>query len=206
MSIHADDEYSLKFAVESELDDVVPGDGLAGLVIARYHKARRRRIAGAVGLFVIFAGIGVPIGVTATGGGSAKSAVLRVATFTLKLPQQYQVAAATAPACSIAASAADSAMSSAAAVPRPRVPADDAVAATDSPRCILMLLAPAGTPAASETGARPVSVGQYHAWLIPGSGGAAVVIADAARGQDLVIAGSRLSEPQFLRLVASGLS
>jgi hypothetical protein len=33
-----------------------------------------------------------------------------------------------------------------------------------------------------------------------------VVITDAASGQDLVIADSQLSEPQFLRLVATGLS
>jgi len=193
VSIHADDEYSLKFAVESELDDVVPSDGLATLVIARYHKTRRRRIAGAVGLFVIFAGLGVPIGLTATGGGGARSAMLRISTFTLRLPQQYHVAPATAPACAAAA----------AAVPRPRVPADDAVAAAAPAGCILMLLTPAGT---EPPGARPVTVGQYHAWLVPAGNGAALVFRDATPGQDLVIGESQLSEPQFLRLVATGLS
>lgn len=187
MSIHADDEYSLKFAVESELDDVVPSDGLAGLVIARYHKVRRRRIAGAVGLFVIFAGLGVPIGLTATGGSSG-SAVLRIATFTLKLPRQYHVAPATA--CTAAT-----------AVPRPRVPADDAVAAAAPADCVLMLLTPAGTTATS--GAHPVTVGSYHAWLIPAG---TLIIADAAPGKDLIITDSHLSEPQFLRLIAAGLS
>ena len=34
MSIHADDEFSLRLALESELDDVTPRDGLADLVIA----------------------------------------------------------------------------------------------------------------------------------------------------------------------------
>jgi hypothetical protein len=189
VSIHADDEYSLKFAVESELDDVVPSDGLAGLVIARYHKTRRRRIAGAVGLFVIFAGLGVPIGVTATSGGGARSAVLRIATFTLKLPQQYHIA----PACTTPASA----------VPRPRVPADDPVAATAPAGCILMLLAPAGT---EPPGASPVTVSHYRAWLVPAGNGAALVIGNATPGQDLVISETRLSEPQFLRLVATGLS
>jgi hypothetical protein len=192
--IHADDEYGLKFAVESELDDVVPSDGLATLVIARYHKTRRRRIAGAVSLFVIFAGLGVPIGLTAASGSSG-SAVLRIATFTLKLPRQYHVAPATAPACAPAVSAA--------AVPRPRVPADDAVAAAAPAGCILMLLTPAGT---EPPGARPVTVGQYHAWLVPAGNGAALVFRDATPGQDLMIGESRLSEPQFLRLVATGLS
>jgi hypothetical protein len=186
VSIHADDEYSLKFAVESELDDVMPSDGLAGLVIARYHKTRRRRIAGAVGLFVIFAGLGVPIGLTASGGSSG-SAVLRIATFTLKLPQQYHAAPATA--CTAAT-----------AVPRPRVPADDPVAATAPAGCVLMLLAPAGTEPPS---ARPVAVGSYHGWLVPAG---TLIITGAAPGEDLIITESHLSEPQFLRLVASGLS
>ena len=69
MSIHADDEFSLRIALEGELDDVVPADGLAGLVIARYRRTRRRRVAGAVGLVVVAAGIGVPLGVTSTSGG-----------------------------------------------------------------------------------------------------------------------------------------
>jgi len=69
--------------------------------------------------------------------------------------------------------------------------------------CILMLLTPAGT---EPPGARPVTVGQYHAWLVPAGNGAALVFRDATPGQDLMIGESRLSEPQFLRLVATGLS
>jgi hypothetical protein len=194
VSIHADDEYSLKFAVESELDDVVPGDGLAGLVIARYHKTRRRRIAGAVGLFVIFAGIGVPIGVTAAGGGSARSAALRLASFTLQLPQQYELAPATAPACAAAA----------APIPRPRVPADNPVAATTPAGCILMLLTPATSVPPR---ARQVTTGSYHAWLVPSSNGTAtLVISNASPGLDLVISESHESDPDLERLVATSLS
>ena len=63
MSIHADDEFSLRIALESELDDVQPGEGLAGLVIARHRKIRRR-VAGAVSLVVVCAGIGVPLGLS----------------------------------------------------------------------------------------------------------------------------------------------
>lgn len=69
MSIHADDEFNLRIALEGELDDVVPSDGLAGLVIARYRRTRRRRVAGAVGLVVVAAGIGVPLGLSGTGTG-----------------------------------------------------------------------------------------------------------------------------------------
>jgi hypothetical protein len=64
VSIHADDEFSLRIALESELDDVLPIQGLAGLVIARHRKVRRRRIAGAVSLVVVCAGIGVPLGLS----------------------------------------------------------------------------------------------------------------------------------------------
>ncbi len=64
MSIHADDEFSLRIALESELDDVLPSEGLAGLVIARHRKIRRRRVAGAVSLVVVCAGIGVPLGLS----------------------------------------------------------------------------------------------------------------------------------------------
>ena len=68
MSIHADDEFSLRIALESELDDVLPGEDLAGLVIARHRKIRRRRVAGAVSLVVVCAGIGVPLGLSGPGG------------------------------------------------------------------------------------------------------------------------------------------
>ena len=68
MSIHADDEYSLRIALESELDDVLPSEGLAGLVIARHRKVRRRRVAGAVSLVVVCAGIGVPLSLSGPSG------------------------------------------------------------------------------------------------------------------------------------------
>jgi hypothetical protein len=64
MSIHADDEFSLRFALESELDDVLPSADLAVLVIQRHRKTRRRRVAGAVSLVVVCAGIGVPLGLS----------------------------------------------------------------------------------------------------------------------------------------------
>ena len=68
MSIHADDEFSLRIALESELDDVWPGEGLAGVVIARHRRTRRRRVAGAVSLVVLCAGIGVPLGLSGPSG------------------------------------------------------------------------------------------------------------------------------------------
>ena len=77
MSIHADDEFNLRLALDGELDDVTPRAGLADLVIARYRKGRRRRFAGVVGLFVVFVGIGVPAGIASTSGGATDGAAGR---------------------------------------------------------------------------------------------------------------------------------
>jgi hypothetical protein len=68
VSIQPDDEFSLRIALESELDDVLPSEDLADLVIARHRKIRRRRVAGAVSLVVLCAGIGVPLGLTGPSG------------------------------------------------------------------------------------------------------------------------------------------
>jgi hypothetical protein len=67
VSIHADDEYSLRIALESELADVLPSEDLASLVIGRRRKVRRR-VAGAVSLVVVCAGIGVPLGLSGPSG------------------------------------------------------------------------------------------------------------------------------------------
>jgi hypothetical protein len=68
MSVPADDGFSLRIALENELDNVLPSEGLAGLVIARHRKIRRRRVAGAVSLVVVCAGIGVPLGLSGPSG------------------------------------------------------------------------------------------------------------------------------------------
>ena len=141
MSIHADDEFNLKLALMSELDDVVPGDELAGLVIARHRKVRRLRFAGVCGLFVVFAGIGVPIGIaSASGGTPAKTApgqtTLRLGEYTLTLPGEYHLTNAGAAPC--------------AAVPQPAHV--EAEAAVTSGVCIVMFLAPSGyTPPKGST-------------------------------------------------------
>jgi hypothetical protein len=68
VSIQADDEFSLRVALERELADVLPSEGLASLVIERRRKVRRRRVAGAVSLVVVCAGIGVPLGLAGPSG------------------------------------------------------------------------------------------------------------------------------------------
>jgi hypothetical protein len=129
VSIHADDEFNLKLALMSELDDVAPGDELAGLVIARHRKVRRLRFAGVCGLFVVFAGIGVPIGIASTSGGTPAKTALRLGEYTLTLPGEYHLTDAGAAPCT--------------AVPQPAHPEAEAAAVT-SGVCIVMFLAPAG--------------------------------------------------------------
>ncbi len=127
MSIHADDEFNLRLALMSELDDVEPGDGLASLVIARHRKVRRLRFAGVCGLFVVFAGIGVPVGIASTSDAPAKVA-LRLGSYTLTLPSEYHASDAGASPCS--------------AVPHPAQL--EAEAAVTSGVCVLMFIAPPG--------------------------------------------------------------
>jgi hypothetical protein len=67
VSIRADDEYSLRIALESELADVQVREDLASLVIGRRRKVRRR-VAGVVSLVVVCAGIGVPLGLSGPSG------------------------------------------------------------------------------------------------------------------------------------------
>jgi len=137
VSIHADDEFNLKLALMSELDDVAPGDELAGLVIARHRKVRRLRFAGVCGLFVVFAGIGVPIGIASTSGGTPAKTALRLGEYTLTLPGEYHLTDAGAAPC--------------ADVPQPAHPEAEAAAVT-SGVCIVMFLAPSGyTPPKGST-------------------------------------------------------
>ena len=199
MSIHADDEFNLRLAIRSELDDVAPRDGLADLVIARYRKSRRRRFAGVFGLFVVFAGIGVPIGVASTSGGTAARSgpvALRLGSYTLTLPDRYHVSDPDAAPCAAGTGAGSGARQEAAAVA--------------SGVCVLMVLTPAVSAGqAVPRDAKQVTVGRYRAWLAPpgyapsGDGPALVIAAD---DQDLVIGASGLSRSALVSLVSAGLS
>jgi hypothetical protein len=135
VSIQADDEFNLRLALMSELDDVAPRDELAHLVIARHRKVRRLRFAGVCGLFVVFAGIGVPIGIASTSGGGAPAkggpVALRLGTYTLTLPGQYHPSGTDAAPC-------------AAATQPPAGSPVEEVAAVTSGVCILMFVAPPG--------------------------------------------------------------
>jgi len=217
VSIHADDEFNLRLALDGELDDVTPRAGLADLVIARYRKGRRRRFAGVVGLFVVFVGIGVPAGIASTSGGAPDGAAgqpgpvaLRLGSYTLTLPGRYHLSDARTAPCATGAGAVQE------------------VAASSSGVCVLMFfMPPAGRGRAGPgragpdvpRGATEVTVGRYHAWLAPpgyvpsGDGpalvrtalvGTALVI--EGDGRDLVIGASGLPRSALVSLVSAGLS
>jgi hypothetical protein len=217
VSSYVNDEFSLSLALENELDDVTPRDGLAALVIARHRKGLRRRFAGVFGLFVVFAGIGVPIGVAGTSGpsgssgssGSARSGpddpvALRLGSYTLTLPDRYHLTDAAVAPCA------------ATAVPRPRLAEGQQAAAATSAVCILMFLTPPFGPGQADPnippGAKEFTVGRYRAWLAPrgyapaGDGAALLIAGGAAPGRDLVIGASGLSQPALVSLVSAGLS
>jgi hypothetical protein len=194
VSIHADDEFNLRLAIHCELDDVTPPDGLADLVIARYRKSRRRRFAGVFGLFVVFAGIGVPIGVASTSGGDAARSgpvALRLGSYTLTLPDRYHVSDPDAAPCAAGTGAGSGARQEAAAVA--------------SGVCVLMVLTPAVSAGqAVPRDAKQVTVGRYRAWLAPSGDGPALVI--ERNNGDLMIGASGLSRSALVSLVSAGLS
>jgi hypothetical protein len=207
VSIHADDEFNLRLALDSELDDVTPHAGLADLVIARYRKGRRRRFAGVVGLFVVFVGIGVPAGIASTSGGGPDGAAgrpgpvaLRLGSYTLTLPDRYHLSDARTAPCATGAGAVHE------------------VAAVSSGVCVLMFFMPSAAPRqagpgqagpAVPRGAKEVTVGRYRAWLappgyVPAGDGPALVIEGDSR--DLVISTSGLPRSALVSLVSAGLS
>jgi hypothetical protein len=207
VSIHADDEFNLRLALMGELDDVTPRAGLADLVITRHRKGRRRRFAGVVGLFVVFVGIGVPVGIASTSGGapdgaSARSGPvsLRLGSYTLTLPDQYHLSDATTAPCATGAGAVQE------------------TAAVASGVCVLMFFMPPASPGQAgqdvPRGAREVTVGRYRAWLAPSGyapfGDRAAPVPTAlvieGDGQDLVIGASGLSRSALVSLVSAGLS
>jgi hypothetical protein len=210
VSIHADDEFNLRLALDSELDDVTPHAGLADMIITRYRKGRRRRFAGVVGLFVVFVGIGVPVGIASTSGGAPEGAgpvSLRLGSYTLTLPDRFHLTDAKTAPCATGAGAARE------------------TAAIASGVCVLMFFMPSASPGQSgqdgqsgqsgqsgqdvPRGAREVTVGRYRAWLapsgyVPSGDGTALVI--EGEGQDLVIGASGMSRSALVSLVSAGLS
>jgi hypothetical protein len=206
VSIHADDEFSLRLAIDTELDDVTPRDGLADLVIARYRRSRRRRFAGVFGLFVVFAGIGVPLGVASTSGGTAARSgpvALRLGSYTLTLPDRYHLSDARTAPCAAGAGVGQE------------------TAAVASGVCVLMFFMPPARPGQAgpdvPRDAKQVTVGRYRAWLAPpgytpsgdGQGHPALVntaLVIEGSGRDLVIGASGLSRSALVSLVSAGLS
>ena len=218
MSIHPDDEFSLRAGLEIELGGVVPDDGLADVIITRYRRGRRLRVAGAIGLVIVFAGIGAPLGLGASAPTDPGHTVLRLAAYTLTLPGQYQLVAARSAPCGPRYG---STVPGAAAAGYQQAGPEAAAAADPSGGCVVLLLTPPFKPKAPGSrgdpnvprGARGITVGHYHAWLIPPgyarSGGVTLVIEGAAgtgQMQDLVIDSTGLSSAGLVSAVSAGLS
>jgi hypothetical protein len=217
VSIHPHDEFSLRTGLEFELGDVMPSDGLADEIITRYRRGRRRRMAGAISLVIVFAGIGVPLGLRASTPHGPAHTVLRLAAYTLILPGQYQLVAARSASCRprVSGTVPDAA-------PGQQAGPDMAAAADPSGHCIVLLLTPPFRPRAAGNGgdpnvppgARGVTAGHYHAWLIPAGygqqpGGATLVVegvTQAGQIQDLVISSTGLSRAALISVVSAGLS
>ena len=218
MSIHPDDEFSLRTGLEIELGDVVPDDGLAEVIITRHRRGRRRRVAGAIGLVIVFAGIGAPLGLVASTPTDPGHTVLRLAAYTLTLPGQYQLVAARSAPCRPRYGGT---VPGAAAPGYQQAGPEAAAAADPSGRCIVLLLTPPFKPKAPGSGgdpniprgARPITVGRYHAWLIQagyGRPGRVTLVIEGAAGtgqvQDLVINSTGISRAALVSAVSAGLS
>jgi hypothetical protein len=210
VSIHPDDDFNLRAALASELSDVLPDDQLAGAIIARHRAGRRRRVAGAVGLAIVFVGVGVSLGLSKVPGSWAPGNTvraghvpLRLAPYTLELPGQYHAVAAGAAPCGpgnggshpAPAPPGNTAPTGNAAPTANKAgnPAEPAAmaAAVGSGACLVMLLTSPFVPSMRgdpnlPRDARPVALGHYRAWLSPHGywqpGGTTVVIERAEPG------------------------
>ena len=218
MSILPDDEFSLRTGLEIELGDVVPGDGLADVIITRHRRGRRRRVAGAIGLVIVFAGIGAPLGLRASTPTDPGRTILRLGAYTLTLPGQYQLVAARSAPCGPRYA---SAVPGAAAAGYEQAGPEAAAAADPPGQCIIMLLTPPFEPKAPgirgdpniPQDARGITIGRYHAWLIPagyGRSGEVTLVIEGAAGtgqrQDLVINSTGMSRAALVSAVSAGLS
>jgi hypothetical protein len=216
VSIHPDDDFNLRAALASELSDVLPDDQLAGAIIARHRAGRRRRVASAVGLATVFAGVGVSLGLAGVPGTSRPDHVpLRVANYTLELPGQYRSVAVSSAPCGPGNGGI---RHGPAQTGKPAAEPGAMAAAVGSGACLVMLLTSPfissmrGDPNLPRD-ARPLALGHYRAWLIPQGywrpDGATVVIErpePGGRFQDLVITSAGLSQPAMVSLVSAGLS
>ncbi len=219
------DEATVEAAVDLVLTDAFrEGDARTDAVAIRRKRrgAPRRRayLAGAVAILVAAAGISIPLSLS--GGGASAAPVLKLASYSFRLPIQYHLTAATTVDCPVdvfwarpGGEAGNFAL--------PGYASGDAAAATASGGCLFMVLAPHYTPTASEpdpeafvnSGTQHVQVGPYNALIYTGS-----LIGDSpvetvlyveiplsnGQTQDLVVGEHGLSQSQLIALVANGLS
>jgi hypothetical protein len=197
MSTAGGDE--LRLALRAELHYLVASDDLAASVIARCHASRRHGLSCAAALGAVLAGLGVLLGLVGSPGHTGR-AELRLSSYLLRLPDQYQVTNAPA---AISAGSQQKVM---------------ATVGSDG-RCVAMQLTapfrlgPTGDPNIPP-GAPEVAVGAYRAWLTqdgcglrgPQHGLVFEMAAHDGQIQDLMIESSGLSQAAFISLVSTDLS
>lgn len=184
---------------------------------------RRAYFAGVVAAMTAAVGIAVPLSIA---GGTSRTPVLKLASYSLRLPAKYHLTAATASACTPMVLWAPPAQGGDATTPS--YAPTDAAAATAAGGCLVMVLAPPYTPTAAQpdpeaavSGKQPAQVGPYHAYIRTGSlyydpwtktyGPVETVLyvevpLPNGQVQDLVVGEQGLSQPQLIALVAKGLS
>jgi hypothetical protein len=171
-------------------------------------------VAGAIGLVIVFAGIGVPLGLGVSAPPDPGHTVLHVAAYTLILSGQYHLVTAGSAPCRPPGTGT---VPGAAAPGNPQAGPDVAVAADHFGHCIVLLLTPPFRPEASGSGGDPnippgaqgLTAGHYRAWLTQRGHGVTLVIEGAPRAgrvQDLVIDSTGLSRAALVSAVSAGLS
>lgn len=96
MPVTGDDQFQM--ALERELADVVASEDLAGRIIGRHRRGRRRRFA--AGVCSLLAVAAVALGLTTTTQGPVE---LRLTGYTLKLPAGYHPARDARSPCQVVA-------------------------------------------------------------------------------------------------------
>ena len=223
------DDATVEAAVDLVLADAFhERDALADALSIRRGQRRvpRRRayLAGAAAVLAAAAATAIPLSL---GGGTSSAApVLKLASYSLRLPTQYRLTAAAASTCGppmvIAAPA-----SGQGTLTSPSYGLQVDAAGNAAGGCIFMVLAPPYTPTASQPDpeaffrdSQHVQVGPYVAFIwtgsltysrAPGDGPVETMLfveipLSGGQQQDLVVGEEGLSQSQLITLVANGLS
>jgi hypothetical protein len=226
-------ETRLREALTRAAADIeVPSQARQRLLSRDYHPRTVNRKLTAVLAAAAAVAIAVPLAIVGGSHPAATGPVLRLASYTFQLPAGYTLTAAAAAPCHASVEAAALVPWDPNARDRRRAPPGQTAmkaAASAAGGCIAAVLAPPypqsmPDPEAPVAGAHPVQVGRYHGVTVHSQ----VLVFSVARFRagrhhlftelfvplpagggemrDLVIAASRLSESELIKIAASGLA